>query len=165
MGNKVRAVTYMRKLMAFVIPIKFIAGGVLAGLMGFYMVVGTLYAQLTGAEFEYSIPFAFILQGATLAVAIAVLWEMFFGEKIITKWRFFKRALAFNLSLILLIAICFFTSFALPTDWAHIWLIGVGCIALGIAVLSGLNEIYYRKTSERYNDMLRIYQKRQDIVK
>jgi len=150
----------MQKLIAFVIPIKFIAGGVLAGLIGFYMVVGTLYARFTGAEFEYSIPFAFILQGAALAIAIAILWEVFFGEKVIKKWRFFKRALVFNLSLIFLIVICFLTSFALPVDWAYLWLIGVGCIVLGIAVMSGLNEIYYRKTGERYNEMLRIYQEK-----
>ncbi|MCL2376635.1 MAG: hypothetical protein FWC76_04480 [Defluviitaleaceae bacterium] len=155
----------MEKLMSFVMPMKFIAGGVLAGLVGFYMVVGTIYARLTGAEFEYSIPFAFILQGVVLAIAIAILWEVFFGEKIIKKWRFFKRALVFNLSLILLIAICFLTSFALPTNWAYLWLIGVGIIALGIAVMSGLSEIYYRKTGEHYNEMLRIYQEKQGISK
>jgi len=155
----------MKKLMAFVIPIKFIAGGILAGLIGFYMVVGIFYARFTGAEFEYSIPFAFILQGAALAIAIAILWEVFYGGKIIKKWRFFKRALAFNLSLIFLIAICFLTSFALPTDWAHLWLIGVGSIALGMAIMSGLNEIYYRRTGERYNEMLRIYQEKQGAIK
>jgi hypothetical protein len=149
----------MKKLMDFVIPLKFIAGGILAGLIGFYMVVGTLYAKITGLEFEYSIPFAFILQGAALATAIAVLWEIFFGENIIKKWRFLHRALSFNFLLIILIAICFLTSFALPTDWAYLWLIGVGCIALGIAVMSGLIEVYCRKTGERYNEILRIYQK------
>ena len=155
----------MKKLMAFVIPVKFIAGGLLFGLIGFYMVVGTLYARLTGTAFEYSVPFAFIIQGAALAIAAAVLWEVFFGEKIIKKWRFFKRALTFNLSLMILIAICFFTSFALPTDLVYVWLIGIGIIVLGIAAMSGLNEIYYRKTGERYNEMLRIYQERQGINK
>jgi len=152
----------MKKLMAFVMPIKFVAGGVLAGLIGFYMVVGTIYARFTGAEFEYSIPFAFIIQGAVLAIAIAILWEVFFGETIIKKWRFFRRALAFNLSLLLFIAICFLTSFALPIDWAYLWLIGTGAITLGISVMSGLNEIYCRKTGKRYNEMLRIYQENHD---
>jgi len=154
----------MKKLMGLIVPIKFIAGGVLAGLIGFYMVVGTLYARFTGAEFEYSIPFAFILQGAALAVVIAILWEVLFGEKIIKKWRFFKRALVFNLSLVLLITICFLTSFALPADWVHLWLIGVGCIVLGIAAMSGLNEIYYRKTGKHYNEMLRVYKEKQGVV-
>ncbi|MCL2577273.1 MAG: hypothetical protein FWE27_04400 [Defluviitaleaceae bacterium] len=155
----------MKKLMNFVMPIKLIAGGILFGLIGFYMVVGTLYAQFTGVEFEYSIPFAFILQGAVLAVVIAILWEIFFGEVIIKKWRFFKRALVFNFSLIILIAICFLTSFVLPTDWAHLWLIGTGILTLGISVISGINEIYYRKTGERYNEVLRIYKEKQDMTK
>ena len=71
------------------------------------------------------------------------------------------RALVFNLLLMLLITICFLTSFVLPSEWAYLWLIGAGCIALGIAVMSGLNEIYYRKTGERYNELLRIYQEKQ----
>jgi len=147
----------MKKLITFVMPMKLIAGGVLFGLIAFYMVVGAIYAWFTGAEFEYSIPFAFIWQGAALAVAIAVLWEVFFGEMIIKKWRFFKRAIVFNISLIALIAICFLTSFALPTDWAYLWLIGVGVITLGIAVMSGLNELYYKKTGERYVEILNAY--------
>ena len=149
----------MKKLITFVMPMKLIAGGVLFGLVGFYMVVGTLYARFTGAEFEYSIPFDFIWQGAALAIAIAVLWEVFFGETIIKKWRFFKRALLFNLSLVLLIVTCFFTSFALPTDWAHLWLIGAVIITLGMAVMSGLNELYYKKTGERYVEILNAYKK------
>jgi len=154
----------MKKMLDFVMPVKLIAGGVLFGLIGFYMVVGTLYARIRGAEFEYSIPFAFIIQGAILAIAIAVLWEVFFGEMIIKKWRFFKRALIFNLSLFLLVMICFLTSFVLPTDWAHLWLIGTGIITLGIAVMSGLNEVYYRKTGKQYNEMLRIYKEKQGVA-
>jgi len=155
----------MEKLITFVMPIKFIAGGVLAGLIGFYMVVGTIYARFTGVEFEYSLPFSFILQGAVLAIIIAISWEVFFGEIIIKKWRFFKRVLMFNLSLALIIALCFLTSFVLPTDWAHLWLIGAVILTLGIAVMSGLNEIYYRKTGNRYNEMLRIYKEKQGITK
>ena len=140
-------------------PMKLIAGGVLFGLIGFYMVVGSLYAHFSGTEFEHSIPFAFIWQGAALAIAIAILWEVFFGETIIKKWRFFKRALMFNTSLISLIAICFLTSFALPTDWAYLWLIGTVAITFGIAVMSGLNELYYKKTGERYVEILNAYKK------
>jgi len=153
----------MKKMIDFVMPIKFIAGGVFCGLIGFYMVVGTLYARLTGAAFEYSIPFVFLLHGVVLAIAIALLWEVFFGEVIIKKWRFFKRALVFNLLLIFLIVVCFLTSFALPEAWAYLWLIGVGIITLGIAIISGLSEVYYRKTGERYTEILRIYKEKQDI--
>jgi len=147
----------MRKFVDFIMPIKLIAGGVLAGLIGFYMVVGTLYARISGADFEYSIPFAFILQGAAIAICIAALWEVFFGEVVIKKWRFFKRALTFNAALVALIIACFFTSFALPSDWAYLWLIGTVVIAAGMGVMSCLAEVYYRKTGERYNEMLRVY--------
>jgi len=53
----------------------------------------------------------------------------------------------------------------LPTDWAHLWLIGTGILTLGISVISGINEIYYRKTGERYNEVLRIYKEKQDMTK
>ena len=149
----------MKKLIAFVMPMKLIAGGVLFGFIGFYMVVGILHARFTGAEFAHSIPFAFIWQGAILAVAIAILWEVSFGEVIIKKWRFFKRALLFNISLISLIVICFFMSFALPTDWAYLWLISVVSIGLGVAIMSSLNELYYKKTGERYVEILNAYKK------
>jgi len=154
----------MKKMMDFIIPIKLIAGGVLFGFIGFYMVVGMLYAQFAGIEFERSIPFAFIAQGAVLSIVIAFLWEICFGEAIIRKWRFFKRALAFNLSLMLLIIACVLTSFALPTDWAYLWIVGTGVIAAGIAVMSLLNEIYCRKTGKQYNEMLRIYKEKQGVI-
>jgi len=148
----------MKKLMDFVMPIKMIAGGVLVGLVGFYMVVGTIYARFSGVEFEYSVPFAFIIQGAVLALAIALLWELFLGETIIKKWRFFKRAIGFNLSLLVLVVLCFVTSFALPTDWANLWLIGTYAITIGMAVIVGLSEIYFRKTGRHYTQTLRAFQ-------
>ena len=147
----------MRKFVGLIMPMKLIAGGVLAGLIGFYMVVGTLYAHISGADFEYSIPFAFIIQGAVLAICIAVLWEVFFGEAVIKKWRFFKRALVFNAALVALVVVCFITSFGLPSDWAYLWLIGAGVIAVGMGVMSCLAELYYRKAGERYNEILRVY--------
>ena len=153
----------MKKIMDFVMPIKLIAGGILFGLIGFYMVVGTLYARIMGVGFEYSIPFAFIIQGAALSIIIAVLWEIFFGEVLIKKWRFFKRALVFNFLLTLLIVICFLTSFVLPSDWAYLWLIGTGILAFGIAIMSLLNEIYYRKTGKQYNEILRVYKEKQSV--
>ena len=140
--------------------IKLIAGGVLMGLVGFYMVVGTIYARISGAEFEYSVPFAFIIQSAVLAIVISLLWQVFLGEIIIKKWRFFKRAIVFNLSLLMVIAFCFFASFALPIpgEWSYLWLIGASCITVGIAVIAALNEIYYRKTGSHYTEMLRAFQ-------
>jgi len=150
----------MKNLITFVMPVKMIAGGVLFGFIGFYMVFGILYSRFTGAEFEHSVPFTFIWQGAALAIAIAISWEVFFGDAVIKKWRFFKRALMFNLSLIILTTICFIVSFALPTDWDYLWFVGIVAITLGMAIISGLFEIYYRKAGEKYNEMLQIYKKK-----
>ena len=149
----------MKKLVDFVMPMKLIAGGVLAGLIGFYMVVGAIYARVSGADFEYSIPFAFIIQGAVLAICIAVLWEVFFCEIIIRKLRFFPRVLMFNASLAALIAASVLTSSVLSSDWAYLWLTGATAIAIGIGVIACLAEVYFRKTGQRYNELLRAYQR------
>jgi len=150
----------MKKLMDIVMPIKMIAGGILVGLIGFYMVVGTIYAQISGAEFEYSVSFAFIIQSAVLAVVISLLWQIFLGEVVIKKWRFFKRAIVFNLSLLVVIVLCFFASFALPIpgELSYLWLIGACCITVGIAIIAALNEIYYRRTGKHYTEMLQVFQ-------
>jgi len=146
----------MKKMMNFIARVKFIAAGVFCGLIGFYMVVGTLYTRFRGLDFDYAIPFAFIIHGAAFALVTATLWEVFFGETI-KHWRFIVRALAFDLLLALTILACFATSFILPQDWAHLWLAGVLVIAVGIAVISCVCEWYFRKTGERYNEMLRVF--------
>ena len=153
----------MKKLIAFIMPVKFVAGGILFGLIGMYMVAGTINARLTGAEFEYSVPFSFILQGAVLAIIVAALVEVFFGETVIKKWRFFKRALFFGLSLIILIVVGVLISFTLRGDaWVYLWLIGIIVITMGI-IVAGATEIYYRKTGERYTELLRAYKEKQDM--
>ena len=153
----------MRKLMAFVMPVKLVAGGILFGLIGLTMVVSTLHARLTGVEFDYSLPFSFILQGAVLAVIVASLLELFFGETLIKKWRFFKRAKMFCLSLIPLIVILFFLPFALRSEaWLYLWFIGIVVIAMGI-IVAGITEVYYRKTGERYTEILRAYKEKHDM--
>ena len=147
-------------MMKFIVPLKFIAGGVFAGLIGFYMVVGALYAHITDAAFEYSIPFAFIIQGAALSMGIALLWGLCFEDAVIKNWRFFKRALLFNILLVGLVAVCFLTAFALPSDGATLWLAGAGVLALGFSVMAALYELYCRKTGQRYNELLRIFQQK-----
>ena len=153
----------MKKLMAFIMPVKLVAGGILFGLIGFYMVVGTLNARITGIEFEYSIPFSFILQGAVLAIIVAALLEVFFGETLIKQWRFFKRAAMFGLSLLILVVVGVLISFTLRGDaWVYLWLIGIIVITMGI-IVAGITEVYYRKTGERYTELLRAYKEKQDV--
>jgi len=148
----------MKKMMNFLVPVKFVAGGVLAGLLGFYMVVGALYAYLRGLDFVYSIPFAFVIQGAVLAILIAAVWELCMGDTIIKKWRFVARAWLFNGLLAVLVGVCFATSFVLPADWAYVWLTGAGVITVGFAVMAGLYEWYCRRVGKRYTEALHRYQ-------
>jgi hypothetical protein len=79
----------MKKIMAFVLPIKAMAAMIFAGFICLYMISGILYAVVTGVEFNYMIPFAFVFQGLGLSVLISILWELFFGNTVIKKWRFF----------------------------------------------------------------------------
>jgi phosphatidylserine synthase len=147
----------MKKMMAFVLPLKSMAAMIFAGFICLYMGSSILYAVFTGIEFNYSIPFVFILQGLVLSVLISILWELFFSNIIIKKWRFFLRHLIFELSLLALLAVCFFTFLAIPTDWAKLWLLVVGIIGVGIITISSISEMYYKKTGKRYTEMLKTY--------
>jgi len=148
----------MNKLMKFTIPFKTFASMVFAGIMILYMVSSFLYATVTGVEFDYTIPFIFILQGLGLSVMISLLWGLFFSNVLIKKWRFFTRHILFELSLIILLAICFFTFLAIPTDWAKLWLIVIGIVSVFVIVLFGICEMYYKKTGKRYTEILKAYQ-------
>ena len=154
----------MKKLIAFTMPIKIFASMIFAGLMCLYIASGVLYGFFIDADFSYSIPFVFVIQGLLLSVLIAVFWEVFFGDIVIKKLRFIWRIIAFGILLMALLAVCFLTFFAIPTEWAYMWLVAVGAITLFVAIMSGLNELYYRKTGEKYTEMLRIYKERQQEI-
>jgi hypothetical protein len=147
----------MKKIMAFVLPIKAMAAMIFAGFICLYMVSGIFYAVVTGMEFNYMIPFVFVLQGLGLSVMISILWELFFFIVIIKKWRFFLRHLIFEISLLALLTVCFLTFLAIPTDWAKLWLIVAGIVAVGIITISSISEMYYKKTGKRYTEVLKTY--------
>ncbi|MCL2874508.1 MAG: hypothetical protein FWE29_06235 [Defluviitaleaceae bacterium] len=151
----------MKKLTNFIAPIKSFAAQMLAGLIILYMVTGVLYASATGADFEYNIPFIFILQGIALTMMIALLRELILGDIFIKKWRFFKRILTFCILLKALFAISFFVFFSIPTSWAYLWLIAIGVLMFGTTLIFGLSEMYYRKTGEWYTEILRVYKENQ----
>jgi len=147
----------MKKLMEFVMPLKAFSAMIFAGLVILYMVSSVLYTHFTGIEYGYSIPFVFILQGIGLSVLISLLWGLYFSNVIIKKWRFFLRHIMFEISLLALLAICFFTFFAIPTELANIWLIASGIVALFVIMLSSLSEMYFKKTGKRYTEILKNY--------
>jgi len=147
----------MKKLLGFVMPLKTFAALIFAGLICLYMISGVLYSTLTGVPFNYTIPFIFAIQGLILSILIAILWGIFLGDALIKKWRYFLRYIVFALALLVLLAACLLTFFAVPTDWAKLWLIAAGFLAAGIFVLSVASEIYFQVTGKRYTEILNAY--------
>ena len=147
----------MRRLVEITQPIKAFAAMMFAGLICLYMVSSVLYAFFTGAEIGRSIPFIFVVQGLGLTLVISILREIILGDWIIKTWRFFNRIVLFCVLLVALLIVCTLTFLAIPTEWSFLWLISASVLALGVTVIFGISEIYYRKTGQWYNEMLRIY--------
>ena len=147
----------MKKLVEITQPIKAFASMLFAGWIILYMVSGILYSFFTGRDVTYSIPFTFVIQGLVLTLIIAILREVVFGEFLIKKLRLFWRIAFFCMFIVALLAVCVFTFLAIPSEWAYLWLISASALALGVTVICGISEIYYKKTGEWYNEVLRNY--------
>jgi len=147
----------MRKLVEVTMPMKAFAGMMFAGLIILYMVSNIIYTFFTNTEVSYSIPFIFIMQGLLFVLIIAVLREVIFSDLLIKKWSFFKRISLFSISQIVLLVTCFLTFFAIPNEWAYLWLFTAIVLSLGVTVIFGISEIYYKKTGEWYTEALRVY--------
>ncbi|MCL2387667.1 MAG: hypothetical protein FWC89_09005 [Defluviitaleaceae bacterium] len=150
----------MKKLVTLSVPIKAFASMIFAGIMVLYMVSGVAYSIITGEAFEYAIPFVFVVQSALLSTIISALWSVFLGGTVIKKWRFTKRLIMFKLSLILLLALCFFTFLAIPADWTMPWFISILAVSVFVVILAMLSEVYFKKTGERYTEALKQYKER-----
>ena len=147
----------MKKFIGIIAPVKAMAAGIFGGLMCLYMVSGILYARVTGEAFNYAIPFVFVIQGLVLSMLISVLWGIFLSDAIVKKWRYFKRHILFELSLLALLAICFLMFLAIPVEWSKIWLVSAGIITFGVLIIFGLMEMYLKKTGKRYTEILKNY--------
>ncbi|MCL2568586.1 MAG: hypothetical protein FWE12_04005 [Oscillospiraceae bacterium] len=149
----------MRKLTEFVMPIKVFAAMIFFGLIGLYVASGILYAAWTGEAIEYAVPFVFVFQSAGLSAVIALLWGLFFGEGIFKNRRFFLRYTLFALSMLIVLAICFFTFLAVPAEWIRMWSLAAFVVFAGTTVFLSFNELYYKRTGERYVEILNAYKK------
>jgi hypothetical protein len=148
----------MQKLIDFVMPLKMFASAIFAGIIILYMVSGFAYALITGADFEFSVPFVFIMQGLLLAALISLLWGIFMNEAVIKNWRYFQRLIVFSISLMALLAACILTFIAIPTEWSWFWLIINGIIGLGLIKFSIISEIRFKATGRRYTEILKNFQ-------
>ena len=150
----------MRKLTEFVIPIKVFAAMIFCGMIGLYVASGVLYAAITGSTLEHAaIPFVFVFQSAGITIVISLLWALFFNESLFKKQRFFMRYTLFSLSMFAILTVCFFTFLAVPAEWARFWLLATLIVFAGTTVFMSLNELFYRKTGERYVEILNTYKK------
>lgn len=147
----------MNLIMKFSLPLKAFAAMLFAGIIVLYMFSSIIYTIITGEEINYSIPFVFIIQGLVLSVFISLLWGLFFSNIIHKKWRFFTRFILFELSLLVLLAVCFFIFLSIPANLTKLWLIAIGAVSLFVTVLFGIYEMYYKKTGSRYTEILHTY--------
>jgi len=149
----------MKKITDLVMPIKFFAAMIFFGLIALYVAGGILHAAITGDTIEYAVPFIFVFQSMGLSIAIAMLWALFFGEATGKKWRFFVRYTIFSLLMLILLVICFFTFLAIPIEWAYALSSVALTVFVGTTVFLSLNELYYKRTGERYLEILNAYKK------
>jgi hypothetical protein len=148
----------LHKLAAFVMPLKIFGAAIFSGFIILYMVSSVLYARVTGEAFSYAIPFVFVLQGLLLAALISLFWGLLFSGVLIKKWRYFPRIVIFSLSVMALLAACFLTFMAIPTDWAGFWLTTNGVVGLGLIVFSVIGEMHFQATGKRYTEILKNFQ-------
>ena len=149
----------MKKLLEFVMPIKFFAAMAFFGLIALYVVSGMLYVVITGNTIEYAVPFMFVFQSMVMSIVIAIFWSLFFNETISRKWRFFLRYILFSLSLFAFLTVCFFTFLAIPAEWVvHMFFVSI-VVFIGTTIFLTINELHYRKTGERYMEILNVYKK------
>ena len=149
----------MKRIFEIVLPFKSFTAMIFSGFMILYMVGAIIYSTITGHLFNYSIPFAFVLQSIGLSVIISVLWGVFFSKAIIKKWRFFLRHIMFELSVFSILGLYFLTFFNISSEEAKLWLIIAVIVAFFVILLTSICEMYFRKTGKDYTEMLKIYKK------
>ena len=149
----------MKKLVEFIMPIKFFAAMAFFGLIALYVAGGILYVIVTGNAIEYAVPFVYVLQSAVLSLVIAALWALFFNETVSKRWRFFLRYTLFSLILFALLTVCFFTFLAIPSEWVKLVLAAAVVVFIGTTIFLTINELHYRKTGERYMEILNVYKR------
>lgn len=148
----------MKKLMQFVMPVKTLAAMIFAGLMCAYVVVGALYAAIFYPQFEFTVPFIFVIQGIIMSVVIAGLWEVLLGDGWIKKMRYLPRLVIFAALMIIVLTLGLLTFVPWHTNEAKLWLVVTGLVITAIGVLSIIGEMYYRYTGKKYTEILKKYQ-------
>jgi len=148
----------MKKFIELTTIVKTFAAMLFAGFVCLYIFGGIMYAIFVDDSFTYSISFIHLVKSIIFAMLISVLWGVSFSDVVIKKCPFYKRQILFKVSLALLFAFCFIMFSIIESNWEIIWLVIAGIMIVFVVVLSYLSEWYFRKTSVRYTEILKIYQ-------
>ncbi|WP_088825579.1 hypothetical protein [Listeria goaensis] len=146
----------MNKIMAYILPMKNFAAMIFAGFIILYMVTGVLFGAIYNTDFDYKIPFTFVLQGLVLALLISCLWSILFNNK--RKSRTFIRLIIFAIILIGLVKISALALLTLSLQWVSLWIAVTAIITVGLIVIAILGELFFRKEGKRYTEKLKEYQ-------
>ena len=112
-----------------------------------YMGAGALYARISGEDFYYHVPFAFLIHGLIVTTIASGVWVVFFRFGKCGFWARYLPALAVSLALFglsLLVS-------AVNTQPGYLLWIGSGLfsvLAFGSSV-AGLSEKEFKATGER----------------
>lgn len=151
----------MKQLINFVMPLKIFAALMFAGLIGIYVVTAILHSIVTGDVMTSSISFVYLFQSVILSMLLSLFWSACFGQKIISRWRFFPRYILFATSMLIVLTISLFTFLALPNHWIKtLFLLALILFTGGVTIFLALNEYLHKKTGERYLNVLNEYQKK-----
>jgi hypothetical protein len=149
----------MKKLIDFVMPIKFFAAMIFFGFIVLYVIGGIAYSIITDNRIETAVPFIFIFQSIGLSVVIALVGSLFFNDIIIKGSRFFVRYFLFALLTFVLLTTSFLTFLSIPAEWVVFLFVTLLALFIGITIFLVINEQYFKKTGERYVSILNAYQK------
>lgn len=153
----------MKKLIGLTTPIKAFAAMLFAGFIILYMIGGLLYAAFQETSFDYTISYVHLLQSLVFSMLISLLWGICFSDVVIKKGCFWLRQLLFDLSLALLLLLCFFTLSVISANSNTLWFVVAGVIIAFTIVLSILSEWYFKKRGVHYTALLRLYQAKQQL--
>jgi hypothetical protein len=112
------------------------------------MIVGYISTLITGTEFYFSLPFAFILHGVIITLIISGVWVMLFGLN--KSWKFIVRYSLFLITLIILYVLSIFNPIMNSIAGYHLWLICSFIVVFGsMTGFSIANEKYFINKGER----------------
>ena len=113
-----------------------------------YMGIGAINARISEADFNYYIPFAFLIHGVIISLMVSGAWVLCFG--LIKTKGFIFRYLFTLITILALYGITLLFPVIISKESYFIWVISSFVSAfLFLTGVSVLNEMLYKKTGAR----------------